>query len=58
MAGEVAAAKVNKPVLRGLHAATIKTNLIVSAALVFGTMVAFKYLYNEPRKQRYAEFYK
>lgn len=56
MAGGAVA--TSKPQLRGLHAATIKTNLIVSAGLVVVTFFAMKYLYNEPRKQRYAEFYK
>jgi cytochrome c oxidase subunit 6c len=58
MAGEVATGSIPKPVLRGLHNATIKRNLIVAGVLVTIVTVAFKFLRNEPRKQDYANFYK
>jgi cytochrome c oxidase subunit 6c len=57
MAGEVAGV-ISKPVLRGLHNAQIKRNLIVATGLVVITFVSMKFLYNEPRKQKYAEYYK
>lgn len=57
MAGEVSAG-VQKPMLRGLHQATIKRNLAVSAVLVSISVVLLKFGRNEPRKRDYAEFYK
>lgn len=57
MAGEIASG-IAKPVLRGLHNASIKRNLIVSGVLVVISAVAVKYLRNDPRKNDYAEFYK
>lgn len=61
MAGDAVAAdagRIPKPLLRGLHRNTIKTNLIVSGVLMAVSVVAMKYLYNDPRKQKYADFYK
>lgn len=60
MGGEVAAdaGRLPKPVLRGLHQATIKKNLIVSGVLVVISVIAMKYGRNDPRKQDYANFYK
>uniref|UniRef100_A0A182PJR2 Uncharacterized protein n=1 Tax=Anopheles epiroticus TaxID=199890 RepID=A0A182PJR2_9DIPT len=52
------AARIPKPVLRGLHNATIKRNLIVSGVLCTIAVVALKVLHNDPKKQDYAEFYK
>lgn len=57
MAGEVASG-IPKPVLRGLHNASIKRNLIVAGVLVVISGVAVKFLRNDPRKNDYAEFYK
>ncbi|XP_059617182.1 cytochrome c oxidase subunit 6C-1-like [Phlebotomus argentipes] len=54
----VSDAKPNKPQLRGLHQATIKRNLAVAIGLAALSVVAMKFLYNNPRKERYAEFYK
>lgn len=51
-------ARIAKPVLRGLHNATIKRNLAVSAVLMTIAVVAVKYIRNEPKKRDYAEFYK
>lgn len=58
MAGEVATGSIPKPVLRGLHHASIKRNLMVAGVLVVITGIAVKVLRNDPRKQDYAEFYK
>lgn len=58
MAGGEVAGTYAKPVLRGLHNATIKRNLIVAGVLMFVATVSVKFLRNEPRKQDYAEFYK
>ncbi|XP_055641380.1 cytochrome c oxidase subunit 6C-1 [Toxorhynchites rutilus septentrionalis] len=52
------AAKIPKPVLRGLHNASIKRNLMVSGVLCVISVIATKYLYVEPKKQAYADFYK
>lgn len=53
-----AVANLKKPQLRGLLHSQIKKNLIVAIGLsvVFG--VAYKFAVSEPRKQKYAEFYK
>lgn len=53
-----ASSAVAKPVLKGLHHATIKRNLAVAAALVVIVTTSFKIFVNDPKKQRYAEFYK
>ena len=53
-----AAAVVAKPLMRGLHTATIKKNLIVATGLTTIITVAYKMLVNDPRKAAYAEFYK
>lgn len=60
MAGEVSAdsGRLPKPTLRGLHQATIKKNLAVSAVLVTIAVIAMKFGHNDPRKRDYAEFYK
>uniref|UniRef100_A0A1Q3FMI2 Putative mitochondrial cytochrome c oxidase subunit vic n=1 Tax=Culex tarsalis TaxID=7177 RepID=A0A1Q3FMI2_CULTA len=52
------AAKIPKPVLRGLHNASIKRNLIVSGVLCAISGIAFKLLYADPKKQAYADFHK
>lgn len=52
------AAKIPKPVLRGLHNASIKRNLIVSGVLCTISVIAVKLLYVDPKKQAYADFYK
>ncbi|XP_055544068.1 cytochrome c oxidase subunit 6C [Wyeomyia smithii] len=51
-------AKIPKPVLRGLHNASIKRNLIVAGVLCVISVVVTKYVYVEPKKQAYADFYK
>ncbi|EAT38887.1 AAEL009257-PA [Aedes aegypti] len=50
--------KIPKPVLRGLHNASIKRNLVVSGVLCVISVAAFNFLYVEPKKQAYADFYK
>lgn len=49
---------IPKPILRGLHNATIKKNLIVAGVLVTVVTVAMKIFRNDIKKQDYAEFYK
>ncbi|XP_065074646.1 cytochrome c oxidase subunit 6C-like [Ochlerotatus camptorhynchus] len=51
-------AKIPKPVLRGLHNASIKRNLVVSSVLCVISAIAFKLMYVDPKKQAYADFYK
>lgn len=59
MAGGAAAVSTpGRPVLKGLHNATIRRNLTVAIALSFGGMFAYKFLVNDPKKRDYAEFYK
>lgn len=58
MAGEVTSGGLPKPVLKGLHHATIKTNLIVALSLCAVSVVVVKFLRNDPVKQSYADFYK
>lgn len=60
MGAEVAAdaGRLPKPQLRGLHQATIKKNLVVASVLCVISVVAMKYLHNDPKKRDYAEFYK
>ena len=55
---EASSGSIPKPILRGLHNATIKRNLIVAGVLVTAVTVAFKVFRNDPRKQDYADFYK
>lgn len=49
---------IPKPVLRGLHNATIKRNLIIAGVLMTVVTVAVKVFHNNPKKQDYADFYK
>lgn len=61
MAGAAVAesGKIPRPqVLRGLHHATIKKNLVVAGVLVFATALLVKFGRNDPRKRDYAEFYR
>lgn len=58
MGGEVATGGFPKPLLRGLHNASIRRNLIVSGILVTIVTIAVKFARNDPRKADYAEFYK
>lgn len=61
MAGDAVAAdagRIPKPILRGLHNATIKRNLIVAGVLVTIVTVAVKVFRNDPKVRDYAEFYK
>jgi Cytochrome c oxidase subunit VIc len=46
------------PVMRRLLQSNIKTHLIVSGVLCTISMIATKILINDPRKAKYAEFYK
>lgn len=58
MAGAAAVSTSARPILKGLHNATIKKNLTVAIALSFVGMFAYKFIVNDPKKQVYAEFYK
>lgn len=59
MAGGAAAVSTpGRPVLKGLHNATIRKNLIVAIGLSFAAMFAYKFIVNDPKKRDYAEFYK
>ncbi|XP_055598726.1 cytochrome c oxidase subunit 6C-like [Uranotaenia lowii] len=51
-------ARIPKPVLRGLHNASIKQNLAVAMGLTVISGLAFHFMYIAPKKQRYADFYK
>lgn len=52
------AGRIPKPILRGLHNATIKRNLIIAGVLCTVATIAVKVLRNDVRKRDYAEFYK
>lgn len=61
MAGEAVAqssGSIPKPVLRGLHNATIGRNLAIAGVLMTVAFFSIKFLRNDPRKRDYAEFYK
>lgn len=58
MAGGAAVSTSGRPVLKGLHNATIKKNLIIAIGLSFAGMFAYKFIVNDPKKRDYAEFYK
>ena len=58
MAGEVASGGLARPVLKGLHHATVKKNLSIAIGLSIVAAVAYKFVINDPRKKNYAEFYK
>lgn len=64
MAGEAAAvAPSSGPIprpalLKGLHNATVKRNLVASIVLCIAASVVFKFTVADPRKQAYADFYK
>ena len=53
-----AVATVAKPQLRGLLTSAIKKHLVVASVLSVAVMMAYKVTVNDPRKQRYAEFYR
>lgn len=56
MAGEVGA--LRKPVLRGHLQNSIKRNLILAIGMAVTGALSYKFLIAEPRKQKYANFYK
>nr|CAD7410468.1 unnamed protein product [Timema cristinae] len=51
-------AKLPKPQLKGLLASSIKFHLPIAIIVSIASGVAFQFLVCEPRKRRYAEFYK
>ena len=53
-----AAKALAKPQLRGLLETQIKKHLIIAVTLGIACGAAYKFLVAEPRKRRYAEFYK
>lgn len=64
MAGEAAAvAPSSGPIprpalLKGIHHATVKRNLVAAIVSCIVASVAFKFTVSDPRKAAYAEFYK
>ncbi|XP_058446603.1 cytochrome c oxidase subunit 6C-like [Malaya genurostris] len=50
--------RIPKPVLRGLHNASIKRNLIVAGVICTVSVIITKVLYVDPKKEAYANFYK
>lgn len=54
--GAVVASK--GPVLKGLHAASVKKHLAIAIGWSIFAMLAAKYTINEPKKAKYAEYYK
>lgn len=62
MAAEAVAASsgpIPRPaILKGLHHATVKRNLVVAIASSIAVAIAYKFIINDPKKVRYAEFYK
>ncbi|XP_066253557.1 cytochrome c oxidase subunit 6C-like [Euwallacea similis] len=49
---------VTKPQLRGLLRSQIKLNLLAALGMCTVAAVAMKFLYNDKRKELYAQFYK
>lgn len=54
--GAVVASK--GPVLKGLHAASVKKHLAIAIGWSIFAMLAAKFTINEPKKAKYAEYYK
>lgn len=53
-----ATASIKRPQLKGLHHATVKTNIAVAIGLSIVSAIAYKFLICDPKKRDYAEFYK
>lgn len=53
-----AVANLQKPQLRGLLHSQIKKTLIIAIGMSLVCGAAYKFLVSEPRKQKYANFYK
>ncbi|CAG2178453.1 unnamed protein product [Oppiella nova] len=58
MANTAVAGRIPKPVLRGHAQRYVRRHLFAAIGLSFAGAIAWKYLVAEPRKRRYAEFYK
>ena len=58
MSSKAVAGRLAKPELRGHAQRFIRRHLISAVTLSFVGALAWKYLVAEPRKTRYAEFYK
>lgn len=52
------AGSIPKPVMRGLHQAQTKKHLVIAGVLTLVSVLAVKFIRNEPRKNDYAEFYR
>jgi len=52
-----AVAKIAKPVMRGMHVAQIKKNLIIATGVATAATTAWYLLINKPRKDAYRNFY-
>lgn len=55
---EVTSSVKTAPVMRRLHYLQTKRTLAVAVGITAVVTVAFRLLYNNPRKAAYAEFYK
>ncbi|GBO31016.1 hypothetical protein AVEN_79021-1, partial [Araneus ventricosus] len=53
-----AVARLPKPQMRGLFRSYLKKHLVIATVLSVIGSAAWKVLVSDPRKQRYAEFYK
>jgi hypothetical protein len=58
MSAKAVVGKLSKPQLRGHVKSYIRTHLSISAVLALSAAIGWKYLVAEPRKAKYAEFYK
>ncbi|NEU33535.1 hypothetical protein GN156_22910 [bacterium LRH843] len=54
----MSAKAIAKPVMRRMLYTQTKKDLVIAIAASVATGVAYKFLVAEPRKQRYAEFYR
>lgn len=58
MSAKAVAGTIAKPQLRGHLKDTLKFNLIITGIASLAAGLAWKYGVAEPRKRKYAEFYK
>jgi hypothetical protein len=58
MSAKAVVGKLSKPQLRGHVKSYIRTHLTIASVLALSAAISWKYLVAEPRKAKYAEFYK
>ena len=58
MSSKAVSGQLAKPELRGHASRYMRRHLAIAISLSVAAGVAYKYLVGEPRKRRYAEFYK